>query len=76
MNCEFETKAWVDGKLVNVIASYEMDGIKPLVYGVFDADDNDVTEKIHVDEFDRIYWAIHTDVVGTMNDAADYAAER
>ena len=75
MNGEYQTKAWVDGKLVDVVASYEMDGIKPLVYGVFDESDTDVTEKIHPDEFDRIYWAIHTDVIGTMTDAAEYAAE-
>lgn len=60
MNGEYESKAWVKGKLVPVVASYELSGYKPLIYGIFDDYDNDVTEEIHPDEFDRIYIEIMT----------------
>lgn len=75
MNSEYETLAWVDGHLIPVVASYEVEGLEPLIYGVFalDNEDIDVTEKIHHDEFDRIYTAICADVVGTLTDAAEYA---
>ena len=78
MNSEYKSSAWVDGKLVEVVATYELDGLEPLVYGIFalDNDDIDVTEKIHPDEFDRIYSEISADVVGTLTDAAEYAVER
>lgn len=78
MNYEYETMAWVDGKLVQVVATYELDGLEPLVYGVFalDNEDLDVTEKIHQDEFDRIYSAICADTVSTLADASDYMEDR
>lgn len=77
MNGEYETMAWVDGKLVDVVATYEMDGGRALVYGVFtlDGDDIDVTEKIHPDEFDRIYWAICTSDAESRIEAAEMAAD-
>ena len=75
LNNEYETAAWINGKLVDVVATYEVDGLEPLVYGVFalDNEDIDVTEKIHPDEYDRIYSAICADVVGTLTDAAEMA---
>ena len=78
MNDEYQTLAWVDGNLVPVVATYEVDGLRPLIYGVFalDNEDIDVTEKIHPDEFDRIYSEISADVVGTLTDAADYMEDR
>jgi hypothetical protein len=60
MNGEYETKAWVNDKLIPVVATFEMDGYKPLIYGIFDAEINDVTEELHPDEFDRIYTEIMT----------------
>ncbi len=60
MNSEYETKAWVNGKLVPVTATFELDGYKPLIYGIFDPLENDITELIHPDEFDRIYLEIMT----------------
>lgn len=77
MNNEYSTKAWLDGKLVDVVATYEVDGFEPLIYGVFALgnEDMDVTDSIHPDEFDRIYTAICENVVSTMTDAAEYAAD-
>lgn len=74
---EYETKVWLDGKLVDVVATYESDFPDALVYGIFLADesDMDVTERIHPDEFDRIYMEICTKVVEDMADAADMACE-
>lgn len=80
LNHEYETTAWVKGTtgthLIDVVATYELDGLEPLVYGIFEKADpeNDVTDLIHPDEYDRIYEAISADVVGTLTDAADYAA--
>ena len=78
LNNEYETTAWINGKLVDVVATYEVDGLEPLVYGIFEQADpeNDVTELIHPDEFDRIYSEISADVVGTLTDAADYMEDR
>lgn len=74
---EHKTKAWLDGKLVDTIAVYDIDYPDALVYGVFIADesDMDVTERIHPDEFDRIYMAICAKVVSTTTDAAEMAAD-
>lgn len=75
MNNEYETLAWVGKHLIPVVASYEVDGLEPLIYGIFEKADpeNDVTELIHPAEFDRIYSEISADVVGTLTDAAEYA---
>ena len=77
MTSEYSTMAWLDGKLVDVVATYEVDGVEPLVYGVFALgnEDIDVTDAIHPDEFDRIYTAICENVVGTMTDAAEMAMD-
>lgn len=77
MDHEYETKVWLDGKLVDVVATYESDFPDALLYGIFLADesDTDVTERIHPDEFDRIYTEICTKVVEDMTDAAEMAAD-
>lgn len=70
MNSEYETKAWIKGKLVPVTASFDLDGYKPLIYGIFDTNDIDVTEEIHPDEFDRIYTEI---MISVQEDAIEMA---
>ena len=74
---EYNCKAFVNGVLCDVVASYEIDYPDALVYGVFKLDDpdTDVTEKIHPDEFDRIYTEICTKVVEDMTDTAEMACE-
>jgi len=73
MSNEYESKAWVNGKLIDVVATYEVDYPEPLVYGVFEKDKpkNDVTDLIHPDEFDRIYSEICAKVVEDMACAAE-----
>ena len=77
MEYEYESKVWIDGKLLDVVAPYEVDYLEPLVYGVFTLDDmdTDVTEKIHPDEFDRIYREISEKVLSDMTDAAEMACD-
>ena len=75
MNHEYECKAWIDGKLTPVVASYEIDDMHPLIFGIFSAD-TDVTDKVAEQEFDRIYMEIEADILGTMTDAAEYLADR
>ena len=74
---EYESKAWVNGKLVEVVATYEVDYPDALIYGVFEKADpeNDLTELIHPDEFDRIYSEICAKVVSDMTDAAEMACD-
>lgn len=74
---EYECKAWVDGVLLDVVATYETEYPEILLYGIFLADgcDMDVTERIHPDEFDRIYMEISAKAVADMTDAAEMACE-
>lgn len=69
MNHEYETHAEIKGERRVVVASYELDGYKPIIYGIFDEDDNDVTELV---DYDRIYTDLCADIIGTAADAADY----
>ena len=77
MDHEYECKAWIDGKPVEVVATYEVDFPDALIYGVFmiDEPDTDVTEKVHPDEFDRIYHEICAKVYEDMTDAAEMACD-
>ena len=60
MNNEYETLVTLNGSLALVSVSYEMDGYKPLIYGIFlmDEFDTDVTVDIEESEFDRVYTLI------------------
>lgn len=74
MEHEYECKAFVDGKLVDVVATYEIDFPDTLIYGIFLAEppiSPDVTDKIHPDEFDRIYTEINARAFEDMACAAE-----
>ena len=78
MNGEYETWATIGGNRVEVIAAYELDGIKPIIYGIFDADDPEkyLTDVVSSVDMTRIHSDLAADIAGTMTDAADYLQER
>lgn len=77
MNMELGTIADIEGERVPVIVSYEVDGIKPLIYGVFTADDKDedVTLLLVDAVYDRIYEEVSQHVVDRYVAAAEYLSD-
>lgn len=68
---ELGTFADVEGERLSVVVSYELDGYKPLIYGVFtEADDEDLTLVISEAEFDRIHAEVSQHVIEQLMDAA------
>ena len=77
MNHEHETQAEINGNMIDITASYELDGYKPLIYGLFETADgsNDLTNFISEADYDRIYEEISLAVIENMTDAAEAAAD-
>lgn len=73
---ELGTYADVEGERLSVVVSYELDGYKPLIYGVFtEANDEDLTLVISEAEFDRIHAEVSQHVIERMTEAAEMAAD-
>lgn len=73
---EFETHVTIDGKRVEVTVVSVMDGFTPLIYGMFNSEDKDVTEEVSDAEYARIADEVAADVMGTMIDATDYLRDQ
>ena len=74
MNHEHQTYAIIDGKRVEVVATYDVDGYKPLIYGLFDGE-TDLTNSITNADYDRIYTEISESVIENMIEAAEMFAD-
>ena len=73
---EHSTYADIDGERLAVVVSYELDGYKPLIYGVFtESDDEDLTLVISEAEFDRIHAEVSQHVIEDMTERAEMYAE-
>lgn len=61
-----------DGSVKRVSFSFDLDGYKPLVYGVFDAEtDDDLTDQVSESEFDKVYGKICESVAERASDSFD-----
>lgn len=73
---EYSTHADIEGERGPVVVSYELDGYKPLIYGIFtEDDDEDLTLVISEDEFDRIYLEVSQHVIENMIESAEMYAD-
>ena len=55
---EYECYVDVEGERIPCSVSFDVEenGYKPLVYGIFDLDDDsDLTQRVDEEEFDRVY---------------------
>jgi hypothetical protein len=76
MNNELETTATLNnGRTMDIVVAYEADGYKPLVYGIFDADERDLTNEVSDIEYDRIYGLCSQHLLDSMTEAAEACCE-
>ena len=76
MNNELETTATLkNGHTMDIVVAYEVDGYKPLVYGLFDTDERDLTNEVDEREYDRIYELCSQHIIDEMIGAAEMAAD-
>lgn len=79
MESEMEAQVTMkDGTIKPVTVCYEVDdnGYKPLLYGMFDENDNDVTNEVTDQSCDMVYEAACQHIFDTMSDAADMMEDR